>query len=160
MLLSAPANWSNIRFSPDGTRIAMDINDGAKDDVYVYDSARDTLTRLTIHASANNMPLWTPDGRRIVFRSTRDGGFNIYWQRADGAGDVQRLTVSDGRQLQMAGSWHPSGKFLAFAESADLRGADLMILPMEGDESSGWKPGKPFVFVTGGGAVEPMFSPD
>ena len=60
----------------------------------------------------------------------------------------------------MPGSWHPSGKLLAFSESTDV-GASLMILPMDGDEASGWKPGKPYAFATGSpGASDPAFSPD
>ena len=40
--------------------------------------------------------------------------FNLYWQRADGTGDAQRLTES--KHSQWPVSWHPSGKFLAFEE--------------------------------------------
>ena len=58
-------------------------------------------------------------------------------------------------------SWHPSGKFLAFTEANPQTNGDLMILPMEGDEASGWKPGKPTVFLNSPSAEqEPMFSPD
>jgi len=158
MLRAAAADWSNLRFSPDGQRVALDIYDGSKNDIYVYEWSRDTLTRLTLDASDNQKPAWTPDGRRIVFRSNRDGVGNVYWQRADGGGNVERLT--DSTALHMPGSWHPSGKYLAFT-SASAGGADVMILPMEGDERSGWKPGAPYVFVKGPpGASDPAFSPD
>ena len=101
------------------------------------------------------------DARRPahVFRSSRDKSFNLYWQRADGTGDVQRLTES--QSPQFPASWHTSGKFLAFYETRPQTGNDLMILPMEGDEASGWKPGKPTVFLSTPFAdQEPMFSPD
>jgi serine/threonine-protein kinase len=84
---------------------------------------------------------------------------NLYWQHADGTGEVQRLTESEHSQLP--GSWHPSGKYLAFYEANPQTGNDIMILPMEGDEVSGWKPGKPTVFLnTAADELEPMFSPD
>jgi serine/threonine-protein kinase len=156
-----PANWSNPKFAPDGRRIAVDIDDGKQNDVWVYEWARDTLSRLTFDPADDRKPVWTPDGRRIVFSSQRDGKgvFNLFWQRADGTGEVQRLTES--KNTQFAASWHPSGKFLAFYETNPSTGADLMILPMEGDESSGWKPGKPTVFLnTPFAESEPMFSPD
>ena len=159
-LRSTPADWSNIRFSPDGQRVAVDLYDGSKNDIHVYEWTRDTLARLTVDASDNQKPAWTPDGRRIVFRSNRDGRPNLYWQRADGAGAAQRLTTSE--ELQMPGSWHPTGKFLAFSETVGTGqgGANLMILPMDGDETSGWKPGKPYVFATGSpGASDPISRP-
>ena len=157
-LRTTPANWSNPAFSPDGRRLAVDIGT-TQADVFVYDWARDTLTRATFDASADAKPVWTPDGRRIVFRSNRNKNFNLYWQRADGSGDVQRLT--DGQDSHAPASWHPSGKFLAFFEARPQTLNDLMILPMEGDEASGWKPGKPTVFLsTPFNETEPMFSPD
>jgi serine/threonine-protein kinase len=158
VLRATPADWSNLQFSPDGQRLALDVNDGAKNDIYVYEWQRDVLTRLTLDSYNNLNPAWTPDGRRIAFGSNRDGRPNLYWQRADGAGEVQRLTSS--QDVQMMGSWHPSGRLLAFSEST-AGGANLMILPMEGDESSGWKPGTPYVFVKGSPGVSgPIFSPD
>src|SRR5262249_5231793 len=124
------------------------------------ESARDTLTRLTFDPALDQKPIWTSDGRRITFASQRNGGaYNLYWQRADGTGDVQRLTRNNAGQFP--GSWHPSGRFLAFNESTQKTAQDLMILPMEGDEASGWRPGKPTVFSNGPfNEVEPVFSPD
>jgi len=56
---------------------------------------------------------------------------------------------------------HPSGKYLAFFETNPQTRNDIMILSMEGDEASGWKPGKPTVFLnTPAEEQEPMFSPD
>ena len=140
-----PANWGDLLFAPDGRRLAVDIFDGKQSDVWVYEWARDTLSRLTFDATDDYKPVWTPDGRRIVFSSRRDKSGNVYWQRADGTGEVQRLT--DSKNEQRPASWHPSGKFLAFTENDPQTHLDLMILPMAGDEASGWKPGKPTVFL-------------
>ena len=79
--------------------------------------------------------------------------------RADLTGDVQRLT--DSPWTQVAGSWHPSGKFLAFQQASQRNNPDIWILPMEGDETSGWKPGTPTVLVnTEATEQNPQFSPD
>ena len=159
-LRSMAANWSNPHFSPDGRKLAMDIFDGKNQDVWVYEWARDTLTRFTFDPAPDGKPVWTPDGRRIVFTSSRDKSqLNLYWQRADNTGDTQRLTES--KYIQLPASWHPSGRYFAFTEINPQTGPDLMILPMEGDETSGWKPGKPVVFLsTPAVELEPMFSPD
>ena len=167
-LRATPADWSNPQFAPDGRSLAIDIGDGRGTtdvtDVWIYDWTRDTLSRFTFDPTDDIKPAWTPDGRRIVFSSRRGDKamLNMYWQRADGTGEVQRLTES--RNSQFAASWHPSGKFLAFREASSIppgNNDDLMILPMEGDEASGWKPGKPTVFLNSPfNEIEPMFSPD
>src|SRR5262245_29257316 len=164
VLRTTPANWSNPHFSPDGKRLALDILDGRQLDVWVYEWERDTRTRLTFDATEDRKPVWTPDGRSIVFASARgnvavNGATNLYVQRADGTGDVQRLT--DSKNPQYPASWHPNGKSLAFVEVSPQTSLDLMILPMDGDETSGWKPGKATVFLNSPFAEdEPMFSPD
>src|SRR4029079_5422161 len=93
---------------------ALEISDGTQRDIFVYAWARDTLTQLTFDPGRDRMPVWTPDGRRVVFASDRAkaGVFNIYWVNADGTGEVTRLTDSPASQSPR--SWDPSGRFLAF----------------------------------------------
>jgi len=161
-LQSMASNWSNPQFSPDGTRLAIDIAPlGASPDVWIYDWQRDTSTRLTFDPGLDLKPVWTPDGKRIVFSSSRSdqATLNLYWQRADGTGDAQRLTES--KNNQFAASWSPDGRFLAFHEQSPQTGMDIMILPVDGNEASGWKIAKPTVFLsTMFAEQEPMFSPD
>jgi Tol biopolymer transport system component len=156
----APTNWFDLLFAPDGHRLAVEINEG-ESDIWVYEWGRDTLTRLTSDPADDEKPVWTPNGRRIVFASRRgdNATSNLYWQSADGTGDAQRLTESKNRQYPA--SWHPSGMFLAFQELNAQTNFDLMILPLEGDDGSGWKAGKPIVFLNSpSDDREPMFSPD
>jgi len=141
-----PGNYWDSNFSPDGKLLAMDMDDGKKDDIWVYDWQRDIATRLTFTADPNRFPTWFPDGRRVSFiTDEKTGGSSISWKRADGAGDAQRLVVSKTRLGEMA--WRPDGKFLAFRQiNPDTRG-DIMVVSLEGDDKSGWKPGevKPFL---------------
>jgi eukaryotic-like serine/threonine-protein kinase len=161
VLRPANADWTNPRFSPDGQKLAVEIFDGKQRDLWVYEWARDTLTQLTFDPADDSDPVWTPDGRRLVFASDRAkaGVANLYWVNADGSGDVTRLT--DSPEYQSPRSWHPSGKFLAFTAARPVTGLDLLILPMEGDATRGWTPGTPTVFLSTP-AIEdaPMFSPD
>ena len=158
-LRATRASWSNPQFSPDGRQLALDIV-AEKTDVFTYEWARDTLTPVTLGLPFLARPVWTPDGRRLTYRSSRNAvASNLYWQRADGSGNVQRLT--DSQNWQIAGSWHPTGKFLAFGESRPGTSGDLMMLPLEGDEVSGWRPGEPTVFLsTPFSELDPVFSPD
>ena len=153
-------NYANPAFSPDGKRLALEINDGKRSDIWVYEWERDTLTRLTFAGEENGRPVWTPDGQRIAYSSQDKGGpMNLWWIRADGAGDAQRLTES--KNPQYSRSWRPDGKVLAFTQTNPGTGNDVMTLPIEGDEKSGWKPGEPKPFVNSTfGEETPTFSPD
>jgi serine/threonine protein kinase len=160
-LLPSGTNWFSPRFSPDGTRLALDILERSQD-VWTFDVKRRSLDRLAFDPRAQESdPIWTPDGRRIVFRKGERVGAasNLYWVRADLTGEVQRLT--DSPWTQTAGSWHPSGKFLAFSQASRMTNPDLWILPMEGDETSGWKSGTPTVLLnTEANEFNAQFSPD
>jgi serine/threonine-protein kinase len=160
-LRSVGADWSNPAFSPDGRSLAMDISDGTQTDVWVYDIVRDTLTKLTFDPADDARPVWSPDGSRIAFASRRGdkATFNVYWLRADGTGDVQRLTESTLNQQPT--SFHWSGKYLAYFESGAPTATDLKLLTIEGSERTGWKPSAQTVLLQTP-LVESMalFSPD
>ena len=95
-----PAEWLNPDVSPDGRYIAMDIRADGHRDIWVYEWARGSLTRLTTEPTNEEFPVWTPDGTRIVYRvftsSTDPGGSSLVWKRADGTGDAQVLMRGPG----------------------------------------------------------------
>jgi len=159
-LRETPGDYYSPAFSPDGKRLALEIFDGKRRDIWVYEWERDTLTRLTFAGETNSFPIWTPDGQRIVYSSVEKGGtFNLWWIRADGAGNAQRLT--ENKNSQSVGSWRPDGKVLAFYQVNPSTSGDIMTLPIEGDEKSGWKPGEPKPFVNSAFTeAYPAFSPD
>jgi serine/threonine-protein kinase len=137
-----PRDWRAAQFSPDGKRIALHLDDGRQLDVYTYEWARDFTTRLTSDPAVDSNPVWSPDGRTLVFSSSRGVTqlANLYWASADGSGEIHRLTESGDTQL--ATSWHPSGRYLAFEQQISRQQWDLMVLPMD-VTASGWKAGTP-----------------
>jgi Tol biopolymer transport system component len=160
-LRAVPAAYGNVlRFSPDGERLAVSIRD-QQSDLWMYEWRRDILSRLTSHPALDADPVWTPDGKRIAFRSTRDGTDHLFWQRSDGSDQAQRLTTEGRNGGVWPMSWHPGGRLLAFREIGRDTGQDIWILPLEGDAASGWKPGKPSLLIGGpSNETDAAFSPD
>jgi dipeptidyl aminopeptidase/acylaminoacyl peptidase len=72
-LLPTPRDYENPSFSPDGKRLAVQINEGSNIDLWVYELERETLSRLTFDEGQDGMPVWTPDGQRVAFTSDRGG---------------------------------------------------------------------------------------
>ena len=158
-LRPAGPSWTNLRFDPDGRRVAFDMINGKNWDVWTYDWERGTSSRITDDSSQGASPVWSPNGRSIVFASRWKKPTQVYWRRSDGSGNAQRLT--EGQNPLTPRSWHSSGKFLALTENRPESNGDILILPMDGDESSGWKAGKPSVFLgTSANEDTPEFSPD
>jgi serine/threonine-protein kinase len=148
-----PASYgdSNPMVSPDGSRIAMEIAEGANRDIWVYHPQRNVITRLTF-GGLNAAPIWRPDGQHVVFAKLGQG---IFQARADGAGPPQELIGS--QTFQVPGSFTPDGKRLAYYESAPFQ---IWTVPLE-DQRGQLKAGKPELFLHSGFQdVLPSFSPD
>jgi Tol biopolymer transport system component len=143
-------DFRNPRFSPDGRFLATGVVTDGTGDIWVLDLERDVPTRLTFHEGNDSGPVWTPDGRYVLFSSDREGSFDIYRKRADGSGDAERLT--DMEQDEFVWSTSPYGKVLAYTVDSPETFSDLWLLPEDGEP-------EPFL-VTPAIEVAPVFSPD
>ena len=124
---SFKASFVAPRFSPDGKRIAYQTF-GKEWSVWVYDLNRGTASRLTGEGWVQ-YPIWTPDGKRLVFGWCASGPQNLYWQHADGSSPMERLTTSE--NWQCPGSFTPDGSTLAFVEDHPETGEDILLLDMK-----------------------------
>ena len=123
------------RLSPDGGRIAFTLNDQDRD-IWVWDIGRKHLGRLTSDPAPERNSLWTPDGKRIAFGSTRGGEAAIWWQAADGSGVPERLAgfPRDRFTNLVPTTISPDGSGLvATAIRPGGLGADLLVLKLTGD---------------------------
>jgi hypothetical protein len=104
----APGNYPSWgRISPDGVRVAVELSEGNDLDIWVADIATGRRTKLTDDPASDRYPVWTRDGRRVVFESNRDGGvWGLYWKSVDGPDPAERLLRHDPnnyRLLRMGG---------------------------------------------------------
>ena len=125
-LLAEPRAYTYPRISPDGDRVAVWVQD-QESDIWIWDFARETLTRLTFAPGRDSNPVWTPDGKKVAFASDRDGPANLYWKAADGTGAVERLTESE--NAQFPSSFTPDGRQLVFHEGQGV--VNLGVLSLE-----------------------------
>jgi serine/threonine protein kinase/Tol biopolymer transport system component len=140
-------NLQRSTLSPQGDRVAMEIDDGQAD-IWTLDLARGVRTRLTFGPIANQSPVWSPDGKWIAYVTDSGGHAVISRKPADGSGPEERLYSED--QLVFLNQWTHDGKYLIYARGA-IGAQDLWALPLDGER-------KPWSLVQHG--LEGQVSPD
>ncbi len=128
------ADW--LRMSPDGRRFVY----GAQNlfahlkTVRVHNLDNNGDSRVTFDADFEGFPIWTPDGKRIVYTSNRDGKDDLYWKPVDSDVSAQRLTDMDPRLKPVAYSFSPDGDTLFFWDWAPFEiGCDLWTVSLNED---------------------------
>lgn len=99
------------RFSPDGRRLVMSVQQGGNADIVTVDLASKAQTPITQGLAIDTSPTYSPDGSQIVFESDRGGSQQIYVMGADGS-NAHRISFGDGSASQPA--WSPRGDLIAF----------------------------------------------
>ena len=127
-----PYWWPHV--SPDGDQIGVHIMEAENMDFHIYDLTSGAILRFTRDPANDGFPLWTPDGKRVVFWSARGGPWNLYTRPADRTGQAERLTQSP--NLQIPHSFGNDGSTLVFTEaSPDNSGTDIWKMSIDGDRT-------------------------
>ena len=122
-----PRSYHHPRYSPDGSRIALDITEGDARDLWIVSTRDRVLTRLTIGETAND-PFWSADGRRLAYTAARGGAFRgVYTRLADGSGTPDSLHVNENDHS--SGAWAPDGRTLIVSTGLV---AGLWVVPVGG----------------------------
>ena len=133
VLSLSPAGYDIPRISPDGKHLAVGIRDSNDFNIWIYDLDGNTSLRRLTFGGKSQSPTWTPDSKRIAFRSDRDGE-GIYWQAADGSGAAERLIATDkGNAYDMPMEWSPDGKTLVFYIVRGDGGGRVWTLGLDGE---------------------------
>ena len=130
-MLDREAEYHNPQVSPDGRRIAVDINDPSGRDVWVLSLTQGTLTRVTFDNNGHDA-VWTPDGRSLVYVATRDGATRLL--RSDLDGSPGTVVADD--PLAAPGGWLADGTLIGTRSSTNrATGWDIMTVGGNGLES-------------------------
>ena len=122
-------NFTGLSLSPDGSRIALSIPSSDGEQIWVKQLPSGPLTRVTFKGSTNARPVWTPDGRRIAFISTRGGGRNAWIQRFDGSAEAESLLASSKLVDEVA--FAPDGRSAVFRYGSSSGNRDLYTMLLE-----------------------------
>jgi DNA-binding winged helix-turn-helix (wHTH) protein len=125
-----PYLWPRV--SPAGDRVAVVIDARGGADLWVLALERGTATRLTFDESREASPVWTHDGRHIIYSSNRmDDLFRV---AADGSGAPEQLT--DNAYYQFAGGVTRDDRYIVFSQyGSDARRHDIGVMSNEHEPS-------------------------
>jgi Tol biopolymer transport system component len=115
------------RLSPDGRRLARCQVDGLRSnpDIWVDDLDRGTRLRLTTSMDNDVMPIWSPDGQQVAYRSGTLRRPTIGFAAADGGGVTRTLPCPEA--VCDTNDWSPDGTYLVVT----VRGSDVWIVPLD-----------------------------
>ncbi len=161
--VASPGDYTDFRLSPDQTRLAASLVDPKTGfpDIWITDLTRRSSAPFTFGPAVNASPVWAPDGARIIFRTTRTGGFGEFYAKSAGGGGKEELVLSQTvtrasnflSSVVVLSDWSPDARHLLFSAmtSSDY---DLWLLPLAGDA-------KPVSFLAApGDQWHGNFSPD
>jgi hypothetical protein len=140
------------RLSPDGRQVAVQIGELAQSDIHIFDVAKGADRRLTFEAGANANPVWSPDGKHVLYSC----GPAVCARPADGSADPVKL-LDDARYPSLS----PDGKWLAFARENGASFADIYVVELGQAGLAAPAAGSPKLLVTAPGRqIFPEVSPD
>jgi Tol biopolymer transport system component/tRNA A-37 threonylcarbamoyl transferase component Bud32 len=133
-----PAPFNDVDLSPDDSRLAASI--GEPSDVWIFDLARDTSTRFTFDLGNDDSALWSPDGDRVIFQSSRvisGQRFtpdNIFIKAASGQENEQPVPIGGRGPSLQPSSWSPDATTVAVTAFSPTSGSDILLYSFETEE--------------------------
>lgn len=131
--IGEPGNYLKPAISPDGLTLAVDRLDSLSGayDVWLYDLARGTPSRLTFDPKQDGYPVWSPDGTHVAFSSNRNGHYDLYRKPAGTGGKEEVLVESPVDKF--ASDWSRDGRYLIYYQIDPKTKYDIWVLPLDGD---------------------------
>jgi serine/threonine-protein kinase len=146
-------DFTSVALAPQGGRIALSYTADAGQNIWIYDIAQATLSRLTFQGEFNQRPEWMPGGSEITFVSNAGGIRQLFAMPADGSGSARSLFTPE-VQVQEA-SWSRDGRYLVYRAGPGGSGTQRDILYLERGDTTP----RPFL-ATEFDELNPKFAPD
>lgn len=131
-IAALPGNQVNFALSRDGRHLAF--NAGNPSDVWTADLSRTVTSRFTFDPANDSDPIWSPDGQRVVFYSSRGGTFGLYEKSAGGAGEERKLVTAGFRSYPR--DWSADGRFILYDANDPKTGNDVWVLDLGGNHQA------------------------
>jgi dipeptidyl aminopeptidase/acylaminoacyl peptidase len=131
------------QISPDGSRIAYTrrsadiMTDRMKSSVWLIDTRTGEQSPLAAGPGSHSQPRWSPDGRRLAYISTAEGGAAQLFVRWMASGESVRITGLSSTPSGIA--WSPDGRQIAYTMNVPVEGLKLGSLPAK-PEGAQWAP--------------------
>ena len=127
-----PGTYAHLELSPDNNQVAVEIFDSQArvGEVWSVDPLRGTTSRFTVGPEWNYAPIWSPDGRRVVFTSRRGGEVELHQKLASGAGQEDSVTKPL-PGVMVPSDWSRDGRFIVY--QLTFPKDTLWLLPLFGD---------------------------
>ncbi|HXY11283.1 MAG TPA: protein kinase [Terriglobales bacterium] len=136
--LETAGNWINLRLSPDGTKLAVAVNDSAAGGttIWINDLRTSVRTRFTFGPGFNANPTWSPDGSQLAFTSSRSGIFSLYVKPATGTAEEKLVRESPDDERPQ--SWSADGRYLVIDRRTASRQniPQVAVLSLTGDRKT------------------------
>lgn len=115
-----PGLFANPSLSPDKRRVALEQTDadGRHVDIWIHELTTDVVSRLTFGPGLNELPIWSPDGKQVVFGSNQKASWRLSGKNADGSGPDRQ--IGELSSWQAFWDWSRDGKYLLVWKNGEL----------------------------------------
>jgi hypothetical protein len=112
--------------SPDGKWIVVSARDGEPNDrdIWLHNTADGSKRPLVTAKGNDNFPIWSSDGKEVIFTSSRSGNYDLYRKHVGTDQPEQRIIARESADYPR--SWSADGKSLVYTQAA--KGRDLFLL--------------------------------